>query len=64
MTGFESKRQMAKAKLDDDDNTQVYTTPTAQRQWVGLTEDDYKGMSAGDKLVAMWAERTFKERNT
>ena len=24
MTGFESKRQMAKAKLDDDDDTQVY----------------------------------------
>jgi hypothetical protein len=24
MTGFDSKRQMAKAKLDDDDDTQVY----------------------------------------
>ena len=24
MTGFESKRKMAKAKLDDDDDTQVY----------------------------------------
>jgi hypothetical protein len=24
MTGFKSKRQMAKAKLDDDDDTQVY----------------------------------------
>jgi hypothetical protein len=24
MTGFESKRQAAKAKLDDDDDTQVY----------------------------------------
>ena len=24
MTGFESKRQMAKAKLDDDDDAQVY----------------------------------------
>ena len=25
MTGFESKRKMAKAKLDEDDDTQVYS---------------------------------------
>ena len=36
----------------------------AQRQWVGLTDEDCKRMSAGDKLVAMWADRTLKERNT
>ena len=24
MTGFDSKRQMAQAKLDDDDDTRVY----------------------------------------
>ena len=34
------------------------------RQWVGLTDEDCKGMSAGDKLVAMWADRTLKEKNT
>ena len=33
MTGYESKRAMAQAKLDDDD-IQVY-----QRPWVGLTDD-------------------------
>ena len=40
----------------------LYTTPP-QRQWVGLTDEDCKRMSAGDKLVAMWADRTLKERN-
>ena len=34
-----------------------------QRQWVGLTDEDCKRMSAGDKLVAMWAERILKEKN-
>ena len=42
--------------------TFLYTTPP-QRQWVGLTDEDCKRMSAGDKLVAMWADRTLKERN-
>ena len=35
-----------------------------QRPWVGLTDEDCKRMSAGDKLVAMWAEAKLKERNT
>ena len=34
-----------------------------QRTWVGLTDEDCKGMSAGDKVVAMWANRTLKEKN-
>jgi len=41
----------------------VYTTPP-QRPWVGLTDEDCKGMSAGDRVVAMWADRTLKEKNT
>jgi hypothetical protein len=40
----------------------LYTTPP-QRKWVGLTDEDCKGMSAGDKVVAMWADRTLKEKN-
>ena len=36
----------------------------AQRQWQGLTDDDCARMSAGDKLVAMWAEAILKEKNT
>jgi hypothetical protein len=41
----------------------LYTTPP-QRTWVGLTDEDCRGMSAGDRLVAMWADRTLKEKNT
>ena len=35
----------------------------AQRPWQGLTDEDCTRMSAGDKLVAMWAEAKLKERN-
>jgi len=35
MTGYESKKAMAQAKLEDDDDIQAYT-----REWVGLTDDD------------------------
>lgn len=35
-----------------------------KRPWIGLTDEDCKGMSAGDKVVAMWANRTVKEKNT
>jgi hypothetical protein len=41
----------------------LYTTPP-QRPWVGLTDEDCRGMSAGDRLVAMWVDRTLKEKNT
>ena len=43
--------------------TKFYTTPP-QRTWVGLTDEECKGMSAGDRVVAMWAARTLKEKNT
>ena len=46
-------------KAEDDDDIQEYKRP-----WVGLTDEDCKGMSAGDKVVAMWADRTLKEKNT
>lgn len=32
--------------------------------WQGLTDEDCKRMSAGDKLIAMWAEAKLRERNT
>ena len=40
-----------------------YVAPP-QRQWVGLTNEDCTRMSAGDKLVAMWAEAKLKEKNS
>jgi hypothetical protein len=42
----------------------VPTPPAAQRTWVGLTDEDCKGMSAGDRVLAIWADRTLKEKNT
>jgi len=39
-------------------------TPPPQRPWVGLTDEDCKGMNASDKVVAMWANRILKEKNT
>ena len=43
---------------------QLQGVTTARRPWVGLTDEDCKGMSAGDRVVAMWADRTLKEKNT
>ena len=40
----------------------LYAAPP-QRPWVGLTDEDCKGMNAGDRVVAMWADRTLKEKN-
>jgi hypothetical protein len=45
------------------DQTSHDTTPP-QRTWVGLTEEDMKGMSYGDKVLATWVARTLKEKNT
>jgi len=49
----------------DPPHAMLYFNPTAsQRPWVGLTDEDYKSLSDGGKLVAMWAEAKLKERNT
>ena len=68
MTGYKSKKDAA---LDEegmylvhhtkrkDDDIQVYKKP-----WVDLTDEDCKGMSAGDRVVAMWANRILKEKNS
>ena len=95
MTGYESKKAAAQAKLEDDD-TQVYQTEltkllmesydkgvadaleetkAAQRPWVGLTEEERKGIwNVGEKkdqaLRALLIqairdiEAKLKERNT
>jgi hypothetical protein len=52
----------------------IFRTPTVanlgspvglylEQPWVGLTDEDCKGMSAGDRVVAMWADRILKEKN-
>ena len=35
-----------------------------KRPWVGLTDEDYQGMSAGDHVVAFWVDRILKDKNT
>ena len=34
------------------------------KAWIGLTDEDCERMSDGDKVVAMWADRTLKKKNT
>ena len=85
MTGFDSKRQAAQAKLDDDD-AQGYIAEyeaallisyqsgfsdgkrSAQRPWVGLTDEEiddiYWGAGKHDLLDARAIEAKLKERNT
>ena len=43
---------------------QIIKDTQKKRPWVGLTDEDCTRMSAGDKLVAMWAEAKLKEKNT
>ena len=70
MTGFDSKRKMAKDKLDDDDDTQVYADTllivyqrgfadgkrAAQRKWQGLTDEDVNRESA---MIALKMKLAF-----
>jgi len=49
-------------KVHYEHTVPLYAHPP-QRTWVGLTDEDCKNMSAGDKVVAMWADRTLKEKN-
>ena len=63
MTGYQSKKDMANAKLgDDDDDTQVYKKP-----WVELTEAQIKTIEeyALTKHIAIrMVMETLKELNT
>jgi len=54
-----------KDDIDQGDLCDVhYWQAKAQRTWVGLTEDDCKHMSEGDRVFVMWVDRTLKEKNT
>jgi hypothetical protein len=62
MTGYESKRAMARDRMIDDDDIQIYKRP-----WVGLTDEDWKEIEdmpdTFDQGVA-WAQAKLKEKNT
>ena len=64
MTGFQSKKDMAQAKLDDDD-VQVY-----QRPWVGLTDEEvdqfhnWKDCTWSTNELVRHVEAKLREKNT
>ena len=60
--GYQAKRQMAKARIEDDDDIQDYKRP-----WVGLTEEDFSAINQSclTKLqAATSAESILKKKNT
>jgi hypothetical protein len=57
--GTFEQRQIA----DEMENKRLYTSPP-QRPWVGLTDEDCKNMSEGDRAFVMWVEAKLKEKNT
>ena len=45
-------------------NTPLYTSPPAQRTWVGLTDEDLKNCTVGGAADARKWEAKLKEKNT
>jgi len=62
MTGYESKKAMAQAKLEDDDDIQTYT-----REWVGLTDEEIAAFDWNHAVVdaecVRAIEAKLKEKN-
>jgi hypothetical protein len=60
MTGYQSKKAMAQAKLEDDDDIQTYTRP-----WVGLTAEE-AAKCWTTSAVETWHnfETALKDKNT
>jgi hypothetical protein len=64
--GFKAKQAMAKARVEDDDDIQVYKKP-----WVGLTDEEidegnrqsWVSKQAWQSAV-WWASEKLKEKNT
>ena len=65
---IDGRQMQAQSSVDKAVNAMTqptyYIPSKDQRPWVDLTDEDCKGMSAGDRVVAMWADRTLKEKNT
>jgi hypothetical protein len=63
MTGYQSKKAAAQAKLEDDDDIQTYTRP-----WVGLTEEEIAAFDWNHAVVdaecVRAIEARLKEKNT
>jgi hypothetical protein len=61
MTGYQSKKDMAQDKLDQDDDIQVYKRP-----WVGLTDAEVEHIadSEWEEAFVRLIEAKLKENNT
>ena len=60
MTGYQSKRAAAQAKLEEDDDTQVYKRP-----WVGLTDEEREEIALEIPIDAVFmTEAKLKEKNS
>ena len=60
--GYQAKRAMAKARVEEDDDIQDYKRP-----WVGLTEEDFSAINQSclTKLqAATSAESILKKKNS
>jgi hypothetical protein len=61
--GFPAKRAMARARIEDDDDTQDYKRP-----WVGLTDDELADLWYKESLdwmeFARAHEAALKEKNS
>ena len=61
--GFPAKRAMARARIEDDDDTQDYKRP-----WVGLTDDELADLWYKESLdwmeFARAHEAALKKKNT
>jgi len=61
MTGYQSKKAAAQAKLEDDDDIQTYTRP-----WVGLSNGEMielSEMQLGSWDLILEVEAKLKEKN-
>ena len=56
--GKRSRRELARRIVD------LYTSPPAQRTWVGLTDEDLKNCTVGGAADARKWEAKLKEKNT
>ena len=69
-TAYSRIDRFLRENLNDDnyssykDELDAICQAKLQRTWVGLTGEDCKNMSEGDRVFVMWAEAKLKEKNT
>jgi len=71
MTGYESKRAMARAKLVVTDldghvvrDVRKPKKAATQRPWVGLTEEETSGFTQHEMAMVKYVSKVLQEKNT